>query len=133
MIALPVTVFEIHDTQTFQVFPEGVANQLRSIYLLPFYGKVSGLEELLIQNDLYSFHCGLLSTVYSLVDSLSSEGQLMARTYEPTGTGPFPTVPDLHGGAWNAKDRKAEEPMDRAHSRKLGGILPTAARLAGYQ
>jgi acetyl esterase len=40
--------------------------------------------------------------------------QLMARIYEPAGTGPFPTVLDLHGGAWNAKDRKAEEPMDRA-------------------
>jgi acetyl esterase/lipase len=39
---------------------------------------------------------------------------LMARIYQPAGTGPFPTVLDLHGGAWNAKDRKAEEPMDRA-------------------
>ena len=39
---------------------------------------------------------------------------LMARIYRPNGAGPFPTVLDLHGGAWNAKDRKAEEPMDRA-------------------
>jgi acetyl esterase/lipase len=39
---------------------------------------------------------------------------LMARIYQPTGPGPFPTVLDLHGGAWNAKDRHAEEPMDRA-------------------
>jgi acetyl esterase/lipase len=39
---------------------------------------------------------------------------LMARIYQPTGAGPFPTVLDLHGGAWNAKDRHAEEPMDRA-------------------
>src|SRR3954469_15803506 len=30
---------------------------------------------------------------------------LMARVYQPTGTGPFPTILDLHGGAWNAKDR----------------------------
>src|SRR5881396_1451451 len=29
---------------------------------------------------------------------------LMARIYQPTGAGPFPTVLDLHGGAWNAKD-----------------------------
>jgi acetyl esterase len=28
--------------------------------------------------------------------------QLMARIYEPAGTEPFPTVLDLHGGAWNA-------------------------------
>ena len=39
---------------------------------------------------------------------------LMARVYQPAGPGPFPTVLDLHGGAWNAKDRHAEEPMDRA-------------------
>src|SRR6185295_16616998 len=39
---------------------------------------------------------------------------LMARIYQPTGAGPFPTILDLHGGAWNNKDRTAEEPMDRA-------------------
>jgi acetyl esterase/lipase len=39
---------------------------------------------------------------------------LMARIYQPAGPGPFPIVLDLHGGAWNAKDRHAEEPMDRA-------------------
>src|SRR5882757_9647854 len=40
--------------------------------------------------------------------------QLMARIYQLQGAGPFPTVLDLHGGAWNNKNRKAEEPMDRA-------------------
>lgn len=39
---------------------------------------------------------------------------LMARIYRPSGAGPFPTVLDLHGGAWNTKNRTAEEPMDRA-------------------
>jgi acetyl esterase/lipase len=39
---------------------------------------------------------------------------LMARIYQPVGPGPFPVVLDLHGGAWNAKDRHAEESMDRA-------------------
>ncbi|HEY2994970.1 MAG TPA: alpha/beta hydrolase [Methylomirabilota bacterium] len=39
---------------------------------------------------------------------------LMARVYQPQGPGPFPTVLDLHGGAWRRKDRLAEEPMDRA-------------------
>lgn len=39
---------------------------------------------------------------------------LMARIYRPKGPGPFPTVLDLHGGAWNGKNRFAEEPMDRA-------------------
>src|SRR5262245_61236451 len=26
--------------------------------------------------------------------------QLMARVYQPKGAGPFPTMLDLHGGAW---------------------------------
>jgi acetyl esterase len=49
---------------------------------------------------------------------------LMARIYQPKGTGPFPTVLDLHGGAWNAKDRRAEEPMDRALA--ASGLLVVA-------
>jgi acetyl esterase/lipase len=49
---------------------------------------------------------------------------LMARIYQPTGAGPFPTVLDLHGGAWNAKDRHAEEPMDRALA--ASGLLVVA-------
>ena len=53
--------------------------------------------------------------------------QLMARIYEPEGAGPFPTVLDLHGGAWNAKDRKAEEPMDRSIAES--GVLVVAVDL----
>lgn len=53
---------------------------------------------------------------------------LMARIYQPKGqpkgAGPFPTVLDLHGGAWNAKDRHAEEPMDR--SLASSGLLVVA-------
>jgi acetyl esterase/lipase len=52
---------------------------------------------------------------------------LMARIYQPNGTGPFPTVLDLHGGAWNAKDRRAEEPMDRAIA--ASGVLVVAIDL----
>ncbi len=45
----------------------------------------------------------------------NSAGRILrARVYQPKGQGPFPTVLDLHGGAWNRKDRFAEEPMDRA-------------------
>lgn len=29
----------------------------------------------------------------------------VARLYQPAGTGPFPAVVQLHGGAWNTKDR----------------------------
>jgi len=49
---------------------------------------------------------------------------LMARIYQPQGTGPFPTLLDLHGGAWNRKDRFAEEPMDRAIA--ASGVLVVA-------
>jgi acetyl esterase/lipase len=49
---------------------------------------------------------------------------LMARIYQPVGAGPFPTVLDLHGGAWNGKDRHAEEPMDRALA--ASGLLVVA-------
>lgn len=40
--------------------------------------------------------------------------QLMARIYQPKGNAPFPVLLDLHGGAWNRKDRTANEPMARA-------------------
>src|ERR1043165_7427553 len=52
---------------------------------------------------------------------------LMARIYQPAGAGPFPTVLDLHGGAWNAKDRFAEEPMDRSIA--SSGVLVVAVDL----
>ena len=52
---------------------------------------------------------------------------LMARIYQPQGTGPFPAVLDLHGGAWSRKDRLAEEPMDRALA--SSGLLVVAVDL----
>src|SRR5262245_1465328 len=65
----------------------------------------------------------------SEVDFLRTAGgrQLMARIYQPQGAGPFPTVLDLHGGAWRRKDRLAEEPMDRAIA--ASGLLVVAIDL----
>ena len=37
---------------------------------------------------------------------------LMARIYQPQGPGPFPTLLDVHGGAWNDQDRTANAPVD---------------------
>ena len=37
---------------------------------------------------------------------------LMARIYQPQGDGPFPALLDVHGGAWNDQDRKANAAMD---------------------
>jgi acetyl esterase len=52
---------------------------------------------------------------------------LMARIYQPQGAGPFPALLDLHGGAWNNKDRFANEPMDRALA--ASGLLVVAIDL----
>jgi len=52
---------------------------------------------------------------------------LMARIYQPQGAGPFPALLDLHGGAWNDKDRFANEPMDDAIARS--GVLVVAIDL----
>jgi acetyl esterase len=52
---------------------------------------------------------------------------LMARIYQPQGAGPFPVLLDLHGGAWNNKDRLANEPMDRAVA--ASGMLVVAIDL----
>jgi acetyl esterase/lipase len=57
----------------------------------------------------------------------SAGRMLMARIYQPQGAGPFPTVLDLHGGAWNQKNRLAEEPMDRALA--SSGLLVVAVDL----
>src|SRR5262249_52031575 len=54
----------------------------------------------------------------------SAGRMLMARIYQPQGPGPFPTVLDLHGGAWNGKNRLAEQPMDRALA--ASGLLVVA-------
>jgi acetyl esterase len=52
---------------------------------------------------------------------------LKARIYQPQGSGPFPTLIDFHGGAWNNKDRFAEEPMDSAIAKS--GVLVIAVDL----
>ena len=52
---------------------------------------------------------------------------LLARVYQPVGAGPFPVVLDLHGGAWNFKDRRAEEPFD--HAIASAGALVAAVDL----
>jgi acetyl esterase/lipase len=49
---------------------------------------------------------------------------LMARVYQPQGTGPFPTLLDVHGGAWNDQDRTANAPVDERLA--ASGILVVA-------
>ena len=55
---------------------------------------------------------------------------LMARIYQPQGAGLFPALLDLHGGAWNTKDRFANEPMDRAVAASGMLVIAIDMRLA---
>ena len=48
----------------------------------------------------------------------------LARIYQPKGTGPFPTIVDVHGGAWHNGDRMNNEGIDRAFA--ACGILVAA-------
>ena len=40
--------------------------------------------------------------------------RLLARLYRPIGTGPFPAVVEVHGGAWASGDRLNNAPLDEA-------------------
>src|SRR4249920_1770716 len=42
---------------------------------------------------------------------------LLARVYKPRGTGPFPLIIDLHGGAWCSKDRTSDAGTDEPLAR----------------
>lgn len=43
--------------------------------------------------------------VRDIVYQRIGDKQRLARLYQPAGTGPFPAVVQVHGGAWNNKDR----------------------------
>jgi acetyl esterase/lipase len=58
-----------------------------------------------------------------------------ARLYQPKGTGPFPTIVDVHGGAWHNGDRTNNAGIDRALA--ASGVLVAAIEFrqppeAGY-
>ncbi|HEX2929179.1 MAG TPA: alpha/beta hydrolase [Candidatus Binatia bacterium] len=48
----------------------------------------------------------------------------LARIYQPKGSGPFPSIIDVHGGAWHNGDRLNNEGIDRALAAK--GIVVAA-------
>jgi acetyl esterase/lipase len=48
----------------------------------------------------------------------------LARIYRPKGTGPFPTIVDVHGGAWHNGDRTNNGGIDRALAAQ--GVLVAA-------
>jgi acetyl esterase len=50
--------------------------------------------------------------------------EFLARIYQPAGSGPFPTVVDVHGGAWHIGDRRQNAVMHVAMA--AAGILVAA-------
>ena len=48
----------------------------------------------------------------------------LARIYQPKGSGPFPTIVDVHGGAWHNGDRTSNAGIDEALAAR--GILVAA-------
>ena len=52
---------------------------------------------------------------------------LMARIYQPQGSGPFPVLLDVHGGAWNDQDRTVNALVDTQLA--ASGILVVAIDL----
>src|SRR5437762_4780591 len=42
------------------------------------------------------------------------DAPLLARLYRPIGSGPFPALIDVHGGAWASGDRLNNAPLDEA-------------------
>lgn len=57
----------------------------------------------------------------------NAKRMLKARIWQPQGAGPFPVLLDLHGGAWNDKDRFANVPM--AENVAQSGVLVVAVDL----
>ena len=48
----------------------------------------------------------------------------LARVYQPKGSGPFPTIVDVHGGAWNRGDRLGDAAINEALAAR--GVLVAA-------
>src|SRR5579864_192484 len=73
---------------------------------------------------------GMATTVGFEVDVKDVEYQQLdgapwlARIYRPLGAGPFPTIVDVHGGAWNNGDRTNDTQLNTALAQR--GILTVA-------
>jgi acetyl esterase len=54
----------------------------------------------------------------------------LARVYRPRGTGPFPALLDVHGGAWSMGDRLNDAPIDEALAASGMVVVAVDFRLA---
>jgi acetyl esterase len=65
-----------------------------------------------------------MSDPTDVVYQQQGEREFLARVYQPDGPGPFPTVVDVHGGAWRVGDRHQNAVIHMAMS--AAGILVLA-------
>src|SRR4051795_4018789 len=55
---------------------------------------------------------------------------LLARLYKPVGSGPFPALIDVHGGAWASGDRLNNAPLDEGLAKSGIVMLAIGFRMA---
>lgn len=65
--------------------------------------------------------------IYDVVYRQDEEGIWQARIYQPTGTGPFPALLDVHGGAWSRGSYTDNAYLDQALA--ASGLLVAAIGL----
>src|SRR4051795_7128975 len=58
-----------------------------------------------------------------------ADAPLLARLYRPIGTGPFPALVDVHGGAWASVARLNTAPLDEAVAKSGVVVLPIDFRM----
>src|SRR5580692_8087066 len=61
-----------------------------------------------------------------------ADGPQRLRLFMPVGTGPFPLVVDLHGGAWSNQDLKDCEPRDLTLAKAGFAVAALNFRHAGH-
>ena len=65
------------------------------------------------------------------VEYIRHEGKpYLATLYRPKGTGPFPIMVELHGGAWCRSDRHGDKLMHESMAKS--GINPTNERTRNF-
>jgi len=77
-------------------------------------GNAAGTSTLTRRRDLYDPAGSFEVTSRDVEYRNDGSRSWLARVYQPQGTGPFPVLLEVHGGAWNNNDRLQNEPLNQA-------------------